>query len=49
MVGGGEGTIWPLNEHKNFHFDNEQDIHMSFENYKLNSHELDLILLFVSH
>ena len=24
--------IWPLNEHKNFYFDNEQDIHMNSKN-----------------
>ena len=28
--GGGE-TIWPFDEHNKFHFDSDQDIHMSFK------------------
>jgi hypothetical protein len=27
-------SIWSLNEHKNLHFDNEKDIHMSSENLR---------------
>ena len=29
MIG---GPIWPLDDHNNLHFDNEQDIHMSSKN-----------------
>ena len=33
MGGGGQGWhTWPFNEHKNLHFDIEQDIYMSLEN-----------------
>ena len=33
--GGGE-PIWPLYEHKNLHFNNTLDIHMSFKEYEAN-------------
>ena len=31
---GGGGPICPLNKHENLHFNNEENIHMSFENYE---------------
>ena len=39
--------IWPLNEHKNLHFDNEWDIHMSSKPMG-KQHDLDLFII-ISH
>ena len=36
--------IWPFDEHKNPHFDNEYDIHMSSENYEEGGYSLNLDL-----
>ena len=36
----------PHNEHQNFEFDNEQDIHTSSETYKESGHTLDLDLFY---
>ena len=38
-------TIWSLNEHYNIHFDNEQDIHMSFKFPEESGYGLGLDLL----
>ena len=39
-------TIWPLRKHKNLHFDNEQDPHMSSNNNEANRyrHDMDLLI-----
>ena len=37
------GGVWPLYEHENLHFDNEQDIHV------VNGYGHNLDLLFVLH
>ena len=44
-----EGHAWPLNEHQKFHFDNEKDIHTSFEHYEANGYMCSLDLLIISH
>lgn len=31
-----EGPLWPLNEHKHLHFDNEEDIYTSSKIYEDN-------------
>ena len=43
-----QGLIWPLNEPKNLHFDNESDIHMSSKNYEANGYGQDLDLPIMS-
>ena len=47
IIGG--GRLWPLNEHKNLHFDNERHIHMNFKNYEANGYEHYLDLLIILH
>ena len=42
------GPVWPFNEHKNLHFDNEQDFYRSSENYEENRYSLKLDLLTIS-
>ena len=39
--------MWPLKERENVHFDNEQDICLSPENYEANGdgHNLDLLII----
>ena len=32
--------LWPFNEHKNLHFDNESDIRMSSENYEKSGNDV---------
>ena len=44
----GGGGIWSLNKHTNLHFDNEQEIHMSSQNYEKSGYDLDLDLLTTS-
>ena len=44
-----EGPIWPFNEHKNLHFDNEEDIHVSSKNYEESGYSLNLDLLAISY
>ena len=39
------GFIWPYNERKNTHFDNEWKIHKDFENYKESGYDPNLNLL----
>jgi hypothetical protein len=41
------GPMWRLNEHKNFHIDNEEEIHMSLENHEANGYgqELDSLIV----
>ena len=34
IVGEGGGVVWPLNEHKSLHFDNEWGMHLSSQNYE---------------
>ena len=46
---GRRGCIWPFNEHKILHFDNGEDIHMSFENDEECGSNLDLDLLTISY
>ena len=48
-ITGGVGPIWPFNKHKNLHFDNAHDIHMSSKNYGESGYSLDLDLLTISH
>ena len=43
--GKGEGPIWSFNEHKDFHFDNAYDIHMSSKNNEESGCGLHLDLL----
>ena len=40
-------TLWPSNEHKNFCFENEEDVHTSSQNYEKSDklHDLDLLTL----
>jgi hypothetical protein len=38
----GGGAIWSLNEHKNFHFENDEDVHRNFKNYGENAYGLNL-------
>ena len=40
MMGG--APIWSLNERENLHFDNEYDIHVSFEQYEVNGFGYEL-------
>jgi hypothetical protein len=40
-----EGPKCPFNWHKNLHFDNQEDIYMSSENYQETSYNLELHLL----
>jgi hypothetical protein len=35
------GPTWPLDEHENPHFDNEQDIHVSSKHYETNGYMLN--------
>ena len=43
-----EGPIRPLDQHKNLHFDDEQDIHMSFKKYAAHGCGHDVVLLIIS-
>ena len=43
------GPTWPFHEHKNLHFDNEWDIHMSSENHEESNYGLNLDLLSISY
>ena len=43
------GPIWPYNEYKNLHFDNEQDTHTSSEIYEEIGYSLDLDLLTIPY
>ena len=45
---GGYQPIWPFNEHKNLHFDNEYDVHMSSKNYEESGYGLNLDSLAIS-
>ena len=38
------GPKWPLNEHENLHFDNEQDMYISSKNFKESGYDLGLVL-----
>ena len=44
MIGGGGEPTWPLNEHKNIHFDNKLDVYTSYKYLEANGygHNLDL-------
>ena len=42
-------SLWPFNEHENIHIDNQQYIHMRFENYKEGDYNLNLDLPIVSY
>ena len=41
----GGGPLWPFNEHKILHLDNEKDILKSLQNYEESGYDLDLDLL----
>ena len=43
------GHVWPLDEHKNHHYDNEQDIHTSSEICEESGYGLNLDLLTISY
>ena len=38
MIGKRGGSIWPLSEHKNLHFNTKQDIHTSSKKYEANGY-----------
>ena len=41
--------IWPFNEHKNLHFDNEKDMYMSSKDYEESGYGLKLDWLTISY
>ena len=45
----GEEPIRAINEHENFHFDYEEDIQMSSENYRVNGYKHESDLRIISH
>jgi hypothetical protein len=47
MIGG--GLVWPLDEHKDLHFNIELNIHMNFKSYEANGYGHDLDLLIILH
>ena len=49
VIGGGRGSIRPLNEHNNLHFDDTKANHVSFEMYEANGYMHNLDLLIISH
>lgn len=51
VIGWGEGerAICSYNNFENLHFDNEYDIHRSYEDYEKNGYKNELDLLIISH
>ena len=44
-MGGEGGAIWPINEHKNIHFGNEDNIYINSKFYEESDYDLDLDFL----
>ena len=42
----GDGFIWSNIEHENLHFDNEENVDMSSQNYEESDYGLDLHLIY---